>query len=253
MIPFSAFGQAVWIQGSPRLERYNGTPSLNIQGQAAAGRSTGEAMSAMEELIAKLPAGIGYEWTGISRQEREAGGQAPALYALSVLVIFLLLAALYESWSIPLAVILAIPLGVFGALLATSLRGLSNDIYFQVGMLTTMGLTAKNAILIVEFAKDLQARGLGLIEATLQAVRVRLRPILMTSLAFTFGVTPLAISNGAGSGSHHAIGTGVIGGVVAGTALAIFFVPLFYVLIRSLFARGPKAPPQLAADAAEAP
>jgi len=253
MIPFSAFGQAVWIQGSPRLERYNGTPSLNIQGQAGPGRSTGEAMSAMEELIAKLPAGVGYEWTGISRQEREAGGQAPALYALSVLVIFLLLAALYESWSIPLAVILAIPLGVFGALLATSLRGLSNDIYFQVGMLTTMGLTAKNAILIVEFAKDLQAKGLGLVEATLQAVRVRLRPILMTSLAFTFGVTPLAISNGAGSGSHHAIGTGVIGGVVAGTALVIFFVPLFYVLIRGLFARGPKAPPHLAGDAAEAP
>jgi multidrug efflux pump len=252
MIPFSAFGSATWIQGSPRLERYNGAPSINIQGGAAPGRSTGEAMDAMEEIIAKLPPGIGYEWTGISLQEREAGGQAPALYALSVLVIFLLLAALYESWTVPLAVILAIPLGVFGALLATSLRGLSNDIYFQVGMLTTMGLTAKNAILIVEFAKDMQARGMELVAATLQAVRVRLRPILMTSLAFTFGVTPLAISNGAGSGSHHAIGTGVIGGVVAGTAMVIFFVPLFYVLIQRLAGRRAAARIAARPDPAEA-
>jgi multidrug efflux pump len=232
MTPFSAFATSHWTIGSPRLERYNGISSMNVQGSPAPGKSSGEAMKTMERLAAQLPAGIGYEWTGLSLQEREAGAQAPALYALSILVVFLLLAALYESWSIPLAVILVIPLGIVGALLATSVRGLSNDIYFQVGLLTTMGLASKNAILIVEFAKALHEQGRPLVEATVEAVRIRLRPILMTSLAFIFGVLPLAISNGPGSGSQHAIGTGVIGGMVSAVALAIFFVPLFFVLVQ---------------------
>ncbi|HQR88246.1 MAG TPA: efflux RND transporter permease subunit, partial [Caulobacter sp.] len=235
MVPFSAFATTAWTYGSPRLERYNGLSSVNIQGTPAPGQSSGAAMAAMEEIAAKLPPGIGFEWTGLSAQERESGNQAPALYAISILVVFLLLAALYESWSIPLSVIMVIPLGVVGALLATTLRGLSNDVYFQVGLLTTMGLAAKNAILIVEFAKDLHEKGKPLIEATLEAVRIRLRPIIMTSLAFIFGVLPLAISNGAGSGSQHAIGTGVIGGMISGTLLAIFFVPLFFVVVETVF------------------
>lgn len=237
MAPFSSFASTSWTIGSPRLERYNGLPSVNIQGSPAAGQSSGEAMEAMERLAAKLPAGIGYEWTGLSLQEREAGAQAPALYAISILVVFLLLAALYESWSIPLSVILVIPLGVVGALLATAMRGLSNDIYFQVGLLTTMGLAAKNAILIVEFAKDRHEAGAALVEATLEAVRIRLRPIIMTSLAFMFGVLPLAISNGPGSGSQHAIGTGVIGGMLSAVILGIFFVPLFFVLVQRYLGR----------------
>jgi len=252
MVPLSSFATSSWTVGSPRLERYNGLPAVDIQGAPAPGRSTGQAMAAMERLAAQLPPGIGYEWTGLSQQEREAGAQAPALYALSVVVVFLLLAALYESWTIPLAVVLVIPLGVLGAVLATTLRGLSNDIYFQVGLLTTMGLAAKNAILIVEFAKDLQRDGRSLIDATLEAVRIRLRPILMTSLAFMFGVMPLAISNGAGSGSQHAIGTGVIGGMLAATALGIFFVPVFFVLVRQTFARRPRPEP-LPAPAGPAP
>ena len=235
MVPFPAFATASWTYGSPRLERYNGLPSVNIQGSPAPGKSSGDAIAAMEALAAKLPPGVGYEWTGLSAQELEAGNQAPALYAISILVVFLLLAALYESWSIPLAVIMVIPLGVIGALLATFARGLSNDIYFQVGLLTTMGLASKNAILIVEFAKDLYEKGMGLIEATLEAVRLRLRPIIMTSLAFVFGVLPLAISNGAGSGAQHAIGTGVIGGMISATLLAIFFVPLFFVVVEKVF------------------
>ncbi|OZA73852.1 MAG: hydrophobe/amphiphile efflux-1 family RND transporter, partial [Caulobacter sp. 39-67-4] len=235
MVPFSAFATTAWTYGSPRLERYNGLSSVNIQGTPAPGQSSGAAMAAMEEIAAKLPPGIGFEWTGLSAQERESGNQAPALYAISILVVFLLLAALYESWSIPLSVIMVIPLGVVGALLATTLRGLSNDVYFQVGLLTTMGLAAKNAILIVEFAKDLHEKGKPLIEATQEAVRIRLRPIIMTSLAFIFGVLPLAISNGAGSGSQHAIGTGVIGGMISGTLLAIFFVPLFFVVVETVF------------------
>ena len=235
MTPFSAFATTRWVFGSPRLERYNGLSSMNIQGAPAPGKSSGEAMAAMEKLAAQLPPGVGFEWTGLSLQEREAGAQAPALYALSVLVVFLLLAALYESWSIPLSVIMVIPLGVVGALLATTRRGLSNDIYFQVGLLTTMGLAAKNAILIVEFAKGLHEKGLPLVEATVEAVRIRLRPILMTSLAFVFGVLPLAISNGAGSGSQHAIGTGVIGGMISATLLAIFLVPLFFVIVEKTF------------------
>ncbi|MET3668047.1 efflux RND transporter permease subunit [Caulobacter sp. 1776] len=235
MAPFSSFATTHWIYGSPRLERYNGLSSLNIQGSPAPGKSSGQAMAAMEKIAAQLPPGIGYEWTGLSAQERESGNQAPALYGISILVVFLLLAALYESWSIPLSVIMVIPLGIVGALLATTLRGLSNDIYFQVGLLTTMGLASKNAILIVEFAKDLYEKGMGLVEATVEAVRIRLRPIIMTSLAFVFGVLPLAISNGAGSGSQHAIGTGVIGGMLSATLLAIFFVPLFFVLVERIF------------------
>jgi multidrug efflux pump len=251
MAPFSSFATSNWTIGSPRLERYNGLPSVDIQGSPAPGKSTGEALAAMERMAAKLPPGISYEWTGLSQQEREAGAQAPALYALSIVVVFLLLAALYESWSIPLAVVLVIPLGVLGAVLATTVRGLNNDIYFQVGLLTTMGLAAKNAILIVEFAKDLQKAGRSLVDATLEAVRIRLRPILMTSLAFMFGVMPLAISSGAGSGSQHAIGTGVIGGMLAATALGIFFVPVFFVLVRRTFAPRPKpeAEPGVAAVA----
>jgi multidrug efflux pump len=232
MAPFSSFASSRWTIGSPRLERYNGLSAMEIQGSPAPGKSSGEAMKTMERLAAKLPEGIGYAWTGLSQQERESGAQAPALYALSILVVFLLLAALYESWSIPLSVIMVIPLGVIGALLATSIRGLSNDIYFQVGLLTTMGLASKNAILIVEFAKDRREQGMPLVEAVLEAVRIRLRPILMTSLAFVAGVFPLAISNGPGAGSQHAIGTGVIGGMISAVALAIFFVPLFFVLVQ---------------------
>jgi len=242
MAPFSSFATAHWTVGSPRLERYNGLSSVNIQGAAAPGKSSGDAMAAMEQIAAKLPPGIGFEWTGLSLQERESGAQAPALYALSIAVVFLLLAALYESWTIPLAVILVIPLGVIGAVIATSLRGLANDIFFQVALLTTMGLAAKNAILIVEFAKDLHEQGLSLVDATVEAVRIRLRPILMTSLAFVFGVMPLAIANGAGQASQHAIGTGVIGGMVSATILGIFFVPVFFVLVHQLFDRRRRQP-----------
>ncbi|GGY28353.1 efflux RND transporter permease subunit [Paludibacterium paludis] len=235
MVPFSVFSRARWTYASPRLERYNGVPSVQIMGQAAPGRSTGTAMKAMEEIAAKLPAGIGYAWTGQSYQERLAGSQSTLLYALSMLVVFLCLAALYESWSIPFSVMLAVPLGVAGALLATWLRGLSNDVYFQVGLLTTIGLATKNAILIIEFAKSLQEQGMELIEATVEAARMRLRPILMTSMAFGLGVLPLALANGAGSGGQNAIGTGVLGGMVASTVLGILLVPLFFVLVRRLF------------------
>lgn len=228
MVPFSTFSSARWIYGSPRLERYNGMPSMELLGEAAPGRSTGEAMALMENLASRLPNGIGYDWTGMSYQERLSGNQAPALYAISLIVVFLCLAALYESWSIPFSVMLVVPLGVVGALLAASLRGLNNDVYFQVGLLTTIGLSAKNAILIVEFAKDLMEKeGRGLIEATLEASRMRLRPILMTSLAFILGVMPLVISRGAGSGAQNAVGTGVMGGMLTATLFAIFFVPVF--------------------------
>ena len=235
MVPFSAFTTTRWTFGSPRLERYNGQPSLQIQGTAAHGLSTGDAMAAVEEIASKLPQGIGFSWTGISFEEIRSGTQAPALYALSVLVVFLCLAALYESWSVPFAVIMIIPLGVIGALLAATGRGLSNDVYFQVGLLATIGLSAKNAILIVEFAKAEVESGKQLIEAALSAARMRLRPILMTSLAFAFGVLPLAIASGAGSGSQNAIGTGVLGGTIAATTFGILFVPLFYVTIKLIF------------------
>ncbi|HCM1944266.1 TPA: efflux RND transporter permease subunit [Salmonella enterica subsp. salamae serovar 30:g,m,s:e,n,x] len=238
MVPFSTFSSARWIYGSPRLERYNGMPSMEVLGEAAPGRSTGEAMTLMENLASQLPNGIGYDWTGMSYQERLSGNQAPALYAISLIVVFLCLAALYESWSIPFSVMLVVPLGVIGALLAASLRGLNNDVYFQVGLLTTIGLSAKNAILIVEFAKDLMEKeGRGLIEATLEASRMRLRPILMTSLAFILGVMPLVISRGAGSGAQNAVGTGVMGGMLTATLLAIFFVPVFFVVVKRRFNR----------------
>ncbi len=235
MVPFSAFSKGVWIYGSPKLERFNGVPSAEVLGMPAPGLSTGTAMAAMEKLAKKLPLGIDYEWTGLSYEEQRSGSQAGSLYAISMMVVFLCLAALYESWSIPLAVILIVPLGVVGVILATLGRGLSNDIFFQVGLLTTIGLSAKNAILIVEFAKKNYEEGTPLIEATVHAAHQRLRPILMTSLAFMLGVLPLAISTGAGSGGQNAIGTAVIGGMLAATALAIFFVPLFFVTMLQLF------------------
>lgn len=238
MAPLSAFSSSHWMYGSPRLERYNGLPSMELLGEAAPGKSTGEAMVLMEQLASKLPSGIGYDWTGMSYQERLSGNQAPALYAISLVVVFLCLAALYESWSIPFSVMLVVPLGVVGALLAAAMRGMNNDVYFQVGLLTTIGLSAKNAILIVEFAKDLMEKeGKGLIEATLDAVRMRLRPILMTSLAFILGVMPLVLSSGAGSGAQNAVGTGVMGGMLSATLLAIFFVPVFFVVIRERFSK----------------
>ncbi|WP_270827522.1 efflux RND transporter permease subunit [Aeromonas sp. Y318-1] len=237
MVPFSAFASTDWSFGSPRLERYNGVPAMEIVGEAAPGKSTGDAMAAIEQMVKQLPEGIGIEWTGLSYQERQAGSQAPALYAISLLVVFLCLAALYESWSIPFSVMLVVPLGVLGAIVAATLRGLENDVYFQVGLLTTIGLSAKNAILIVEFAKELYDKGMGLGEAVVEAARLRLRPILMTSLAFILGVLPLVISSGAGASSRNAIGTGVMGGMISATVLAIFFVPLFFVLVTRHFTK----------------
>jgi len=215
--------------------RYNGYPAARISGSAAPGFSSGDAMNEMEKLAAKLPEGFTFEWTGQSRQEKQAGSQAIVLYGFAILAVFLCLAALYESWSIPLSVILVVPLGVLGVLLATLLRGYANDVYFQVGLITIIGLSAKNAILIIEFAKDLQATGKSVIESALMAAHLRFRPIIMTSLAFMLGVLPLAIASGAGSASQRAIGTGVIGGMVTGTVLAVFFVPIFFVVVRSLF------------------
>jgi len=235
MVPFTAFSSGHWSFGSPRLERFNGNAAVEIVGEAAPGKSSGDAMRIIGQLVGQLPAGIGYEWTGASFQEQQAGAQAPALYAISILVVFLCLAALYESWSVPFSVILAVPLGVLGALAAAYLRGMENDVYFQVGLLTTIGLSAKNAILIVEFAKRRYDKGRDLIEATVKACRLRLRPILMTSLAFMLGVLPLAISTGAGANSRHAIGTGVLGGMLSATVLAIFFIPLFFVVVLRLF------------------
>ena len=238
MVPFSAFTTGRWVYGSPRLERYNGVASVNIMGQGAPGVSSGEAMAAMEEHAQKLAPGFGIEWTGMSLQERQSGAQAPALYAISILIVFLCLAALYESWSVPLAVIMVVPLGVLGAVLFAIARGLANDVYFQVGLLTTIGLSAKNAILIIEFSKTLYDQGKTLIEATTEAVRMRLRPIIMTSMAFTLGVTPLVIATGAGSGGQNAIGTGVFGGILSATLLAIFFVPIFFIVVFKLSERG---------------
>jgi multidrug efflux pump len=251
MVPASAFASWQWAYGAPQLQRYNGLPSIELVGSAAPGRSTGEAMAAMEEIMQKMPKGIGYEWTGQSYEERLTGSQAPALYALSVLIVFLCLAALYESWSIPFAVILVVPLGIIGALLAVTLRGLPNDVYFKVGLLTVVGLSTKNAILIIEFAIDLMDQGKGLMEAILEAVHLRLRPILMTSFAFILGVLPLAISHGAGSGSQNAIGTGVIGGMLTATILAIFLVPVFFVVVMRLFHVKHKHIPSPSEDNAE--
>ncbi|GAB6191104.1 efflux RND transporter permease subunit [Desulfocastanea catecholica] len=235
MVPFSTFASGHWSFGSPRLERFNGNPAVEIMGEAAPGKSSGDAMATIAKLVAQLPSGIGYEWTGTSYQEQQSGSQAPALYAISILVVFLCLAALYESWSVPFSVMLAVPLGVLGALAAAYLRGMENDVYFQVGLLTTIGLSAKNAILIVEFAKSLHDQGMDLIAATVEACRMRLRPILMTSLAFMLGVFPLVISTGAGANSRHAIGTGVFGGMLTATVLAIFFIPLFFVVVLRVF------------------
>jgi multidrug efflux pump len=231
MVPFSAFGSAGWTYGPPQLQRYNGVESMEIQGQPAPGYSTGQAMQAMEQLVAKLPSGIGYEWTGSSLQQKQASSQAPLLYGLSILVVFLSLAALYESWSIPISVIMVIPIGVLGALAATSLAGLTNDVYFQVGLLTTIGLSAKNAILIVEFARELQQQGRTALEAAVESAQMRLRPIVMTSMAFLLGVLPLALSNGAGSASQNSIGTGVIGGTLAATFFATFMIPMFFIVV----------------------
>ncbi|MGF6920554.1 efflux RND transporter permease subunit [Paraburkholderia sp. 40] len=235
MAPFSSFAKSHWTFGPPQIERYNRQLATGISAATRPGVSTGEAMNAVEQLARKMPPGFAVEWTGQSYQEKQAGSQATMLYAISLVIVFLCLAGLYESWSIPLAVLLVVPLGVLGALLAAHGRGLSNDIYFKVGLLTTIGLSTKNAILIVEFAKDLQAQGHSLVDAVLEAAHMRLRPILMTSLAFVFGVLPLVISTGAGASARHAIGTGVTGGMIAATVLAIFFVPVFFVVVRRLF------------------
>ncbi|HHA2554258.1 TPA: multidrug efflux RND transporter permease subunit SmeE, partial [Stenotrophomonas maltophilia] len=237
MVPFSAFATKHWDYGSPRLERYNGVSAMEIQGEPAPGVASGDAMAEIEQLAKQLPAGFGIEWTAMSYQERQAGSQTPLLYTLSLMIVFLCLAAMYESWSVPTAVLLAAPLGILGAVLANTFKGLERDIYFQVAMLTTVGLTSKNAILIVEFAKENLEKGAGLIESIMHAVRDRLRPIVMTSLAFGMGVVPLAISTGAGSGAKQAIGTGVLGGMIVGTVLGVFFVPLFFVVVQRVFKR----------------
>ena len=234
-VPLSAFASTRWITGPTQTVRYNGYPSMRIEGSPAPGSSSGAAIAEMERLATQLPAGFGYEWTGQTREEKLAGSQAFILYGFAILAVFLCLAALYESWSIPLSVILVVPLGVLGVLLATHLRGFSNDVYFQVGLITIIGLSAKNAILIIEFAKDLQATGKGVVESALEAAHLRFRPIVMTSMAFMLGVVPLFLASGAGSASQRAIGTGVIGGMLTGTVLAVFFVPVFFVVVRSFF------------------
>jgi multidrug efflux pump len=242
MVPFTAFATTGWDYGSPRLERYNGVPAMNINGEAAHGVSSGDAMAEVERLVAQLPPGVGLEWTGASYQERAAGAQTPLLYSLSILVVFLCLAALYESWSVPTAVLMVVPLGILGTVLATLARGYERDVYFQVAMLATVGLSSKNAVLIIQFATENLAKGMGVVDAVAAAARDRLRPILMTSIAFGLGVMPLAIATGAGSGAQRAIGTGVLGGMAVGTFLGIVFIPLFFVVIFRLFGR--KNPPQ---------
>jgi HAE1 family hydrophobic/amphiphilic exporter-1 len=237
MVPFSSFASGHWTSGSPKLERFNGFPSINILGEPAPGRSSGEAMQTMENFVKALPQGVGYDWNGLSYQERQAGSQAGPLYAFSILVIFLCLAALYESWPVPISILLALPLGLLGGILATSWRGMPNDVYFQIGLLTTMGLTTKNAILIVQFAKARVEEGMGLLEATLEGAKLRFRPIIMTSMAFGFGVMPLAFASGAGAGAETAIGTAVLGGVITSTLLVTLFAPLFYVLIQKTFGK----------------
>jgi multidrug efflux pump len=246
MAPFSSFARTSWENAPAVLSRFSGLRSFEIQGQAAPGQSSGDAMDRMTELAAKLP-GTSVAWSGLSYQERLSGGQAPLLYGLSLLVVFLCLAALYESWSVPLAVLLVVPLGLLGAVIGVELRDLSNDVFFQVGLLTTMGLSAKNAILIVEFAEQAERQGQSALDAAMEGARLRLRPILMTSFAFIFGVVPLVISTGAGAQSRIAIGTSVMGGMIAATVLAIFYVPMFFVLLRRIF-RG-RRPHTAGADA----
>ena len=241
MVAYTSYApQDHWTSNSPRLERFNGFPSLSIWGEPAPGRSSGEAMQAMEDIVAKLPAGVGFDWTGLSYQERMATSQASTLYAFSVLVIFLCVAALYESWTIPFVNLLMLPLGVLGALAATSWRGLSNDVYFQIGFLTTLGLSTKNAILIIQFIKEQRRQGEGLVEATLAAVRIRFRPVIMTSLAFFFGTLPLAVATGAGAGAMNAIGTAVTGGMLSATFIDLIFIPLFFVLVSKFFGKEKK-------------
>jgi multidrug efflux pump len=235
MVPFSAFSSSKWVNGPVQLVRFNGYPAMKIQGDAAPGKSSGDALVEVERLVAQLPQGIGYEWAGQSLEEKAAGSTATLLFALALLSVFLVLAALYESTTIPIAVLLVVPLGVLGAVAFTMLRGMPNDVYFKVGLIAIIGLSAKNAILIIEFAKDLQATGMDLVEATLKAVRLRFRPIIMTSFAFILGVLPLVIATGAGSASQRAIGTGVMGGMIAATVLAVFFVPVFFIVVRSIF------------------
>jgi len=240
MVPLSEFARAKWMVASPKLDRYNGLPSMKISGSPAPGRSSGEALAAMAEVAAQLPPGFGYEWSGTSNEEQLSGNQAKFLFGLSVIAVFLCLAALYESWSIPVAVILVVPIGILGALAAVSIGHLSNelyanDIYFKVGLIVIIGLAAKNAILIIQFALDLQHKGHDLIDATLEACRLRFRPILMTSIAFVLGVLPLVISHGAGANGRHALGTGVMGGMISATVLAVFFIPIFFVVIRRIF------------------
>ena len=249
-VPLSAFAATRWVSGAMQTVRYNGYPAMRIGGQAASGYSTGAAMAEMERLAAQLPDGFGYEWTGISREEKIAGSQALVLYGFAILAVFLCLAALYESWSIPFAVILVVPLGVLGVVLATLLRSYANDVYFQVGLITIIGLSAKNAILIIEFAKDLQAQGKSPIEAALAAAHLRFRPIVMTSMAFILGVLPLFLATGAGSASQRAIGTGVIGGMISAVLLSVFFVPLFFVVVRRFF-KGSERQRQFALHEAE--
>jgi HAE1 family hydrophobic/amphiphilic exporter-1 len=244
MVPYASFASGHWISGSPKLERYNAFPSINIWGEPAKGKSSGEAMQAMEELASKLPHEFGYDWTGLSYQERQSGAQAGPLYAFSILIIFLCVAALYESWSIPVVNLLMLPLGVFGATLATSLRGMPNDVYFQIGFLTTLGLSTKNAILIIQFAQQRLEQGEKMVEATLGAVKTRFRPVIMTSMAFFFGVLPLAIASGAGAGAQNAIGTAVVGGMLSATFIDLIFIPLFFILVTRFFGR--KKQPQIA-------
>jgi multidrug efflux pump len=235
MVPLAEIAKVSWVVGLPKLDRYNGNPSFKISGNPAPGRSTGEAMKAMEEIAAQLPAGIGYDWSSTSYEERLSGSQAPFLFAVSLIAVFLALAALYESWSIPFSIILAVPLGVLGAVGSVTLLGMNNDVFFKVGLIAIIGLSSKNAILIIEFARTLHERGMDLIDATLEACRLRFRPILMTSLAFILGVLPLALSTGAGAMSRRAIGTGVVGGMITATALAVFLVPVFFVVVRRIF------------------
>jgi multidrug efflux pump len=249
MVPFTAFATGGWDWSSPKLERYNGVSAVELLGEAPPGKSSGQAMAAMERLAQKLPAGVGYEWTGVSLQEIKAGSEAPVLYALSIIVVFLALAALYESWTIPIAVIMVVPLGVFGALAAALLLRLENDVFFHIGLLVTIGLSAKNAILIVEFARELQAHGKSAIEAAAEAAHLRLRPILMTSLTFVLGVLPLAIASGAGSASENAVGRGVIGGMLTATFFAPLLVPMFYVFITEKVFKSRRTPAPAAAGA----
>jgi multidrug efflux pump len=237
MVPFSAFSTTRWQYGSPRLERYNGIPSVQIMGQAAPGVSTGEAMREMEQMASKLPPGIGFEWSGLSYEEKQAGKQAPLLYAVSLLVVFLAVAALYESWTIPFVNLLMLPLGLVGAVTAVKLRMLPNDVYLQIGLLTTVGLSTKNAILIIQFIKEQMSHGMPLMEATLTAVKIRLRPVIMTSLAFFFGTLPLALTKGAGAAAQNAIGTAVTGGLLSATFIDLIFIPFFFVFVSRYFTK----------------